>query len=110
MKKKLNKLITIFLLIIGWFAKFLSVKQRNSFGKIVGDILRFLGKSRQQVTYENISHAFPDNSITENQQILINSYRNLGITLIELLVLRYLTDEEVKEYIKFSNIELLVKI
>jgi len=109
MKNVLNKLITFFLLIIGWFAKFLSVKQRNSFGKIVGDSLRLLGKNRKQVTYENISNAFPSNSITENKKILIDSYRNLGITLIELLVLRYLTDDEVKEYIKFSNIDLLIE-
>ncbi|HPI21415.1 MAG TPA: hypothetical protein PKY56_13710, partial [Candidatus Kapabacteria bacterium] len=77
MKNVLNKLITFFLLIIGWFAKFLSVKQRNSFGKIVGDSLRLLGKNRKQVTYENISNAFPSNSITENKKILIDSYRNL---------------------------------
>jgi|LSQX01.3.fsa_nt_gb KDO2-lipid IV(A) lauroyltransferase len=109
MKKIVNRVITLLLLCLGFFVKFLSIKQRNCFGKLIGDLLRLLSKSRRKITLDNISQAFPNNLPSENQSILKNSYRNLGISLIELLALRYLSDEEVKKYIKYNNLGLLLE-
>jgi KDO2-lipid IV(A) lauroyltransferase len=46
-------------------------------------------------------------SIDLKENILKDSYRNLAITLVEMLTLKYLSDEDMREYMQYDNIDLL---
>ncbi len=98
---------TFILLVIGLISKSLNLRQRGSLGILVGDILRIISPSRQKITFENISNAFPDKSKEWVKKIVIDSYRNLGITLVELLVLEKIYKDGITKYIQYENIELI---
>lgn len=94
---------------LGFIAKNLSIKSRNMLGVIIGDLLRILSSKRSDITYHNIRMAFPEYNEEKCDSIRNDSYRNLGITLIELLVFKSLDRNEFLNYVKFENIELVTK-
>lgn len=100
-------LTTFLLLTLGIISKLLNIRSRGLLGIIIGDILRTIGPSRRKITYENISNAFPEKSKKWVKKILKESYRNLGITLVELLALEKIHKDGVEKYIKYDNIELI---
>lgn len=91
------------LLSIGWISSLLSIRGRGRLGYVLGDLLRFLSSSRKHITYDNIDKAFPDKSKIEKIKILIGSYRNLGITLAELLVYGKISKNELLNYIEIAD-------
>ena len=103
----MNRLITVFLLLLGRISSFLSIKARTRYGSFIGFFLKVLSSKRKEITLNNISNAFPDNSQTDNYNILKESYANLGITLAELLAFPYMKEKDFEKYIKYENIELI---
>ena len=100
--------ITYLLIIsIGLFTNLLSFNLRVKVGEIIGNILILLSNKRKIITFNNIRNAFPEKSDTEVNLILKKSYQNLGITLVELLYLKKLSDEELNEIIKFENLNIV---
>jgi KDO2-lipid IV(A) lauroyltransferase len=106
----INYFVYLILLFVGFISSKLSVRGRNRFGVLLGDFLRILSKKREIITYENISKAFPEYSKAECYDILVESYRNLGITLAELVSFYSLSEDDFKNYVKFENIELIDKL
>ncbi len=104
----MNKLITYFLLFLGFISSKFSIKQKLYLGEMIGDFLRVLSKKRKDITETNLKNAFPEKPDDWINDILIKSYRNLGIVLIEVLSLRYLSDEDIYKYIKFDNLDLIL--
>ncbi len=107
MRNVIYFLINSILLLLAFISKLLSVKSRTQFGIFIGKTLRILSKRREKITIENISKAFPQLDENGVKKICKESYHNLGITLIELLTIPYLTENEIKNYIKYDNIELI---
>ncbi len=110
MKKFTDKIITIIILLTGWVSIRLSRRRRTSFGRSVGNFLRVLSSERQKITLDNIKHAFPDKSNQWHREVMLGSYHNLGITMVELLALKSFSDEDVRHYIKYSNIEMITDL
>lgn len=106
-KKTKDRLITGFILVLGTIARAMSNKSRVMFGRFIGDILRLLSKSRSDITLTNIKNAFPDKGGDWCSNVRDESYRNLGITLVELLTFPYLSENKIHDMIKYENIELI---
>ena len=106
MKKFLDALITTILRSIAAIANLLNPKARQSLGKLIGRILKQLSSRRYNITKDNIKKALQvDDSRAD--AIALGAYRNLGITLVELTVLDKLSLEELHNYVKYENIELI---
>lgn len=103
----LNYFVYLILRLLGLISQKLNRKQRSYWGFIVGDILRILSSHRESITLENIRKSFPEKSYSVHRNIMRDAYRNLGITLMELLALGKMDEKEVRDYIKYDNIELI---
>ncbi len=107
MKKIMDKLLTHLLLLIGWISSRLTRPHRILFGRMLGNALRIISPSREQTTIDNLMASFPDRSKQWSIKTANASYKNLGITLAEVLALKYLSDEEIRDYVKYDNAELI---
>ncbi len=106
----INYIVYLILIFVGFISSKLSIRGRNKLGGIIGDALRILSKKRERITYDNIRNAFPDYSDKKCSTILVNSYRNLGITLAELTAFYSMNEEDFKKYVKFENLELIEEL
>jgi len=107
MKKLKDIIITRIILFVGWISTHISVKSRTALGRFVGNTIRMLSKKRQEITTNNIKRAFPEKSNEWHNKIMKESYQNLGITMVELLALKSFDDNQIREYIKYTNIEMI---
>lgn len=111
MKKKFTDiLITWVILFVGQISIRLSKQRRTSFGRLMGNLLRLLSHKRQIITLENINRAFSDKDTNWQRNVMRESYHNLGITMVELLALKSFDEQDIHDYIKFSNIELMNEV
>jgi len=107
MKNTSDKLLTRLLLLIGWASSKMSMRNRTSFGRLLGNALRIISPRREQITIDNIRASFPNKSKQWAIKTAEASYKNLGITLAELLALKYLSDDEIKDYVNYDNAHLI---
>lgn len=101
---------TLFVLLIGLISALLPRKLRSLLGKFLGIIIMVLSPSRLRIAIDNISNSFPQNSQKWHRYVAFKSYINLGITFVELLALGYLSDSQIKKYVHFDNIELILDV
>jgi len=87
----------------------LSQKNVVLYGKMFGKMLYYIGPKRRSITFNNIKESLKLND-SETTKITKESYQNLGITLFEMIKLRTYTDNQIKELVKFSNIELVEEL
>lgn len=106
----INYIVYLILKLLGFISSMLSIKSRNKLGVLIGDILRILSKKREDITFNNIKNAFPEYEDTKCYKILTESYRNLGITLAELVAFYSYSENDFKKYIKYENIELINEV
>lgn len=111
MIKKLRYTIeTSIILMIGIVSAVLPRKIRTQFGKLLGLFMLILAPRRWQIALDNIANAFPEKSKKLQYKIAFQSFQNLGITFAELLVLGYLSDKQIKKYVRFDNLELIEEV
>jgi len=103
------KNITILFLFrfIGLFSALLSCYLRNKVGFFIGYILRILSKKRESITFNNIKHAFPYKDHQECTRLTALSYQNLGIVLLEISAMPFLSDTKIKSMMSFPNIDIV---
>ena len=103
------KNITILFLFrfIGLFSALLSCYLRNKVGFFIGYILRILSKKRESITFNNIKHAFPYKDVQECSRLTALSYQNLGIVLLEISAMPFLSDTKIKSMMSFPNIDIV---
>ncbi|MFH1051650.1 MAG: lysophospholipid acyltransferase family protein [bacterium] len=106
----INKFVTYLLLFLGFISSKLSIKKRSELGRLIGNILRVLSTKRKNITYTNLKNAFPEKSEELINDILIKSYQNLGIVLIEVLSLKYLDDDDINKYVHYENLDLILDV
>ena len=108
-KKFIDMLVYGLLLLIGNLTSFLTPKQRMKAGNCVGRILVFLFNKRYIIAKSNIRKAMPGTADEIVSQIALQSFRNLGITLLEILYLQNVKKEELLKLVKIPNPELVKK-
>jgi len=106
----MNRILTWFLLFLGYISSKLAQKNRICLGKFIGIVLKKLSSKREQITFDNLIKAFPGKNADEIKKIVKGAYQNLGIVLIEVITLKYLSEDELREYVCFENSELIPEI
>jgi KDO2-lipid IV(A) lauroyltransferase len=110
MKKIADLIIAAFLFSLGIISRVTNIKLRAKIGEYIGDLFRIINKSRRDITLNNISMAFPEKGNDWHKRIMRESYRNLGITMMELLAFPKFTIEDFHNYIKYENFEIIDEI
>jgi len=93
--------------IFKWLVLALPLKSAQRLGFYIGSLGFYLSPGRRRVAIENLHLAFPDKSDEECISIARGSFRNFGISFIELLWFPNLNDKILRKLIKPHNLELL---
>jgi KDO2-lipid IV(A) lauroyltransferase len=75
------------------------------FGSVLGRFAFSVVRMRRRIVLENLTTAFPDKSETELQRIARDTYRNLGMSLVEYARLPVTTTEQMAERIAVQGLE-----
>jgi KDO2-lipid IV(A) lauroyltransferase len=110
MKKIIDLLITAVLYTLGIISRVLNVRLRAKSGELIGDLFRIIGNERKNITLSNISLAFPEKDNNWHKSVMNQSYRNLGITMMELLAFPKLTVEDFHKYVNYENFEIIDEV
>ena len=102
-------MIYLFLIVLSYLTNTFSIRIRTRFGAALGRLLSRFSKSRLNIAIDNLTHAFPDKSSDWINKTAVATFENLGIVLLEILALRTMSQEKIKNYIKFTNIDLFDK-
>ncbi len=74
------------IVIIGWVVSRLPIKVIFFLGKTVGEIVYRASYRRRHITEVNLSLCFPDLTQTEHKALVKESFKQVGIGLVELLL------------------------
>lgn len=64
---------------------------------------------RKKTVFENLDIAFPDKSFEEKSKIAFKSYLSFCISMVEILILPYLSKEKVQTLVEIKNLDLVKK-
>jgi KDO2-lipid IV(A) lauroyltransferase len=103
MQDILKRTVALLLSAYGRYIRVLSWEGARSSGAKIGLLLARLSRKRYKITLDNISKAFPEKSLKEVKSIAASSYRNLGITMAELLKSENCTDSEIMGRVVYRN-------
>ena len=102
--------VLILLRCTGYVSALLPMSWLQIMGAVLGKILMLLSTRRVHITLENISRAFPEFTPAKHHEILIGSYTNLGIVLLEIAAMYFLSNEQIAKRMSFQNISLIHQI
>ncbi|MBI1805478.1 MAG: hypothetical protein HYR76_00315, partial [Ignavibacteria bacterium] len=97
----------IFFQLFKWAVLALPLKSAQRLGSFIGWLAYILLSSRRHIALDNLQHAFPEKSEAERRAIALGSFRNYGITLMELLWLPNLDDTQLRKLITPANLEVI---
>lgn len=89
----------------GKFSYALSQKRRIQLGNLLGIVMRLISPSRRRYAEENLRIAFPNADEAWRQATLKASYKNLGTTVVELLMFPYITPREARSMMELQGTE-----
>jgi len=102
--------LLILLRITGYVSAILPHVIRMKAGYLLGRGLMILSPSRVEITRENIVKAFPTDTPDYHEQIVYGSYHNLGIVLLEISAMYFMSNHMIASYMTFTNISLIEEI
>jgi len=102
--------LLILLRCTGYISAMLPMRVLQLAGTLLGRILMILSSKRVAITLDNIKNAFPEDDEEFHNALLKGSYANLGIVLLEIAAMYFLSNEQVAQRMKFKNIELIQHI
>lgn len=79
-------------------------------GRRFGDVAFFLIGIRKKVVMQNLKIAFPGKTMSELRTIARDTYRNAGMSFIEMLVLPNLRHLDSADFIEFEGLEYLQRL
>jgi len=106
MRKITDILLNIILTVFSGICYILTINGRMIFGKFLGILLRLILPSRIDVTLDNLKNAFPEASQDWINDIMKKSFTNLGIVLAEILSFPLISDDKIRKYIKYENLNI----
>ena len=74
-------------------------------GRRLGDIAYHVNVKRRSIAYANLKSAFPEKKACEIKRILRLHYRNLGMSVVELLKLPVMGKKYLNTHVQFENFE-----
>ena len=74
-------------------------------GRRMGDLAYFLNSRRRSIAYANLKSAFPEKNAHEIKKILKAHYKNLGMSVVELLKLPVMGKRYLERYIEVEGLD-----
>ena len=79
-------------------------------GRLIGKIVMLLSASRQTVIDTNLARCFPEKSDSERKRIKSHCYQNLGISLIEMAMCWWWSDDRLRPLVEIRGREHLDEV
>jgi KDO2-lipid IV(A) lauroyltransferase len=104
-----NLIEYIIFLILAGFIRFIGLKTARRLSLIIAFIFYYIIPIRKKVTISNLQKAFPEYSKSEIRKIAFESYKSFSITLVEVLFIPFMTQEEIENSLicKESELDLI---
>lgn len=96
MSKTIVDYLTASLLkLLGIVGTLLNDKLQYKLGVLIGTLIRLIMKKRRIVTEQNLKLAYPEKDSEAIKLIVNESFKNLGITAIEIASMKYMSDNRI---------------
>ena len=92
---------------LSFCARFLSFHAAGTIGAFFGDVAFFCTGFRKAVTFDNLTHAFPEKSHPELRSIARGAYRNYGTAIVEMLWAGGAGESELRKAVTLRNGEVI---
>ena len=102
-----NILEYILFLTLSFFCRIIGLKLSRKISSIIAFFFFYILPIRKEVVFDNLNHAFPTLSSEQIKKIAYGSYKNFAITLVEILYLPRITEEQIIKEVSFQNIDLI---
>ena len=83
------------LILLGIVGTLLNDKLQYKFGVLIGVLIRIFMKKRRIITEQNLKLAYPEKDLSAIKLIVNESFKNLGITAIEIASMKYMSDNRI---------------
>jgi len=100
----------IFFQLFRGIIRILPLKSAQRLGAYLGSMAYHCMPRRREIALENLRYAFPEKQIEEHTAIAKGSFRNYGISLVELLWFPNLDDAAIRMLVKPRNLDLLQQL
>ncbi len=94
---------------LSFLLRLIGLNLSRKFAYLLALLFYYLIPIRKKTVFENLDIAFPNKSRKEKEVIAFNSYHSFCITIVEILILPYLSKEKVQSLIDMNKTELIVK-
>jgi Kdo2-lipid IVA lauroyltransferase/acyltransferase len=98
-----NKLEYYIFLGFSRFFKILGLTNARKFGGVLGALFYYIIPIRKTTVIDNLHKAFPEKSAKEIKKIAFNTYKSFSITLIEILLMPYMSRKEIESVVQVSE-------
>ena len=99
----------ILFLFLSFVCQILGLQLSRKFASLIALFFFYIVPIRKAVVLDNLKHAFPDLPPDEINKIAYGSYKNFAITLVEILYLPRITEEQIKKEFEITNLDLIRK-
>jgi KDO2-lipid IV(A) lauroyltransferase len=89
--------------------KLIGLKAARKFANILAVIFYYLIPIRKKTVFENLNIAFPQLPQEEKNKIAFESYRSFAISIVEILYLPWMNENEMRGAVKIKNLELITE-
>jgi len=93
--------------VLVWFLNLFPLRFQYFVADIIYYLLNYVFGYRKTVVYENLQNSFPNKSEKELKQIRKKFYKHLADMFIEVMALKYMSEKEILQRVKFTNPEIL---
>ncbi|MHA1988554.1 MAG: lysophospholipid acyltransferase family protein [Promethearchaeota archaeon] len=100
-----NKLEYILFRLFSSFFQLLGLNIARRSASILAFLFFYFIPIRKKTVIDNLTIAFPDYDYNRIKRMAFNNYKSFAITFIEILFLPKMNREEIKQTIKYSNIQ-----
>jgi KDO2-lipid IV(A) lauroyltransferase len=94
-------------ILLSYFLRVIGLKLARKFAFFLALLFYNLIPIRKKTVFENLDIAFPEMSFSKKKKIAFQSYYNFCISVVEILLLPYLSKEKVKTLVKTDKVEFL---
>jgi KDO2-lipid IV(A) lauroyltransferase len=104
-----NRIEYILFLSLSSICRIIGLKKSQKAAKILAVLFYNFIPIRKAVVFDNLINAFPEKSKKEINKIAFGTYHSFFITLVEILYLPWIKEEQLNKCVKFYNLDILNK-
>lgn len=102
-----NRIEYIVFIAFSQAARIIGINNLRYFAKFIALIFFYLIPVRKKVVLDNLGTAFPNLNKTQIHELAFKNYYSFSITMLEILIMPYLTKDVIHSKIKCDNLDLI---